>query len=185
MIFSVQHFLEDHFQRRGLADVDQYAIKVANLFARLGPQASKRTLARELERIRTVFFRRNNDLDRKVFEEKLATTLRLRFKKKITTLRSAISLKVSALSEDAFDHIGARSQVFYRSLKPPWKPEALTRSGIQEKDAAYGLDLRRSLKRCSRCLREAFSVPMDSCCERLPLGLDSSTLGSLFVGPCI
>jgi len=26
-IFSVQHFLEDHFAQRGLADIDQYAVR--------------------------------------------------------------------------------------------------------------------------------------------------------------
>jgi hypothetical protein len=82
MIFSVQRFLEDHFERRGLADPDQYAIRVANVFERLGPRASGETLARELGRLRTVFFRRNHDLDRREFETRLATTLRRRFQKK-------------------------------------------------------------------------------------------------------
>ncbi len=82
MIFSVQRFLEDHFERRGLADVDQYAIRVANVFERLGPRASEGTLARELGRLHTVFFRRNHDLDRKEFETRLAATLRRRFQKK-------------------------------------------------------------------------------------------------------
>lgn len=79
MIFSVQRFLEDHFERRGLTDVDQYAIRVANVFARLGPRANEGTLAREFGRLRTVFFRRNNDLDRKEFEARLAAALRHRF----------------------------------------------------------------------------------------------------------
>jgi len=39
MIFSVQRFLEDHFERRGLEDVDQYAIQVANVVERLGLRA--------------------------------------------------------------------------------------------------------------------------------------------------
>jgi hypothetical protein len=81
-IFSVQRFLEDHFERRGLADVDQYAVRVANLFDRLGPSTTDKTLAIDLGRIRTVFFRRNGDLDRKVFELRLAATLCRRFKKK-------------------------------------------------------------------------------------------------------
>ena len=82
MIFSVQRFLEDHFERRGLADLDQYAIRVANVFERLGPRASEETVARELGRVRTVFFRRNHDLDRKEFEARLAAALRCRFQKK-------------------------------------------------------------------------------------------------------
>jgi len=78
-VFSVQRFLEDHFSRRGLADVDQYSIQVANVFDRLGSRASEETLARELGRLRTAFFRRNHDLDRKEFEARLAATLRRRF----------------------------------------------------------------------------------------------------------
>ena len=82
MIFSVQRFLEDHFERRGLTDVDQYAIRVANVFERLGHGASEEALVRQLRRLRTVFFRRNGDLDRQVFEQRLAITLRRRFPKK-------------------------------------------------------------------------------------------------------
>jgi hypothetical protein len=82
MIFSVQRFLEDHFERRGLSDVDQYAIKVANVFERLDPNTSKEDMARELGRLRTAFYRRNHELDRRHFEAGLAATLRKRFKKK-------------------------------------------------------------------------------------------------------
>jgi len=81
-IFSVQRFLEDHFERRGLADVDQYAVRVANAFERLGPSATDKTLAVALGRVRTTFFRRNHDLHRKEFELRLSATLRRRFKKK-------------------------------------------------------------------------------------------------------
>src|SRR2546425_5223688 len=82
MIFSVQRFLEDHFERRGLEDVDQYAIQVADVVERLGLRASEETPAHELGRLRTVFFRRNHDLNRKEFEARLASTLRRRFQKK-------------------------------------------------------------------------------------------------------
>jgi hypothetical protein len=82
MIFSIQRFLEDHFERLGLADVDQYAIRIANTFERIGPGASQETLAREIGRLRTVFYRRNSGLCRKDFEVKLVETLLSRFKKK-------------------------------------------------------------------------------------------------------
>ena len=82
MIFSVQRFLEDNFERRGLADVDQYAIRVANVFERLEAGSSEKILARELGRIRTAFFRRNQSVKRKEFESKLALTLWRRFPKK-------------------------------------------------------------------------------------------------------
>jgi len=42
MIFSVQRFVEDLLERRGLADVDQYAIRVANVFERVRPGASEK-----------------------------------------------------------------------------------------------------------------------------------------------
>jgi hypothetical protein len=82
MIFSVQRFLEDHFERRGLEDVDQYAVRVANVFDRVGPNASDQAVAREIGRVRTAFFRRNAGLDRKIFEAQLAAALQRRFQKK-------------------------------------------------------------------------------------------------------
>jgi hypothetical protein len=81
-IFSVQRFLEDHFERRGLTDVDQYAVRVANTFERIGSKVSDNSLAAELRHVRTAFFRRNHDLNRKEFELQLAAALRRRFKKK-------------------------------------------------------------------------------------------------------
>lgn len=32
MIFSVQHFIEDYFHRRGLTDLDQFAVRLANAY---------------------------------------------------------------------------------------------------------------------------------------------------------
>jgi len=82
MIFSVQHFLEDHFEKRGLSDIDQYAIRVANVFEGLGFRATEQTLVNALARVRTSFFRRNRSLERKGFETRLAATLWRRFPKK-------------------------------------------------------------------------------------------------------
>jgi hypothetical protein len=84
-IFSIQHFLEDHFAQRGLSDIDQYAIRVANVFDRATINATAQSLARQMSRLQTGFFRRNDSLDRKEFEEQLATALLRRFKKKILT----------------------------------------------------------------------------------------------------
>jgi hypothetical protein len=82
VIFSVQKFLEDHLERRGLADVDDYAIKAANAFERAGVRASEEAVCRELARIRTTFFRRNAQLNRREFEAALTVLLRRRFQKK-------------------------------------------------------------------------------------------------------
>jgi hypothetical protein len=84
-IFSVQHFLEDHFAQRNLTDIDQYAVHVANVFDRAATNATAQTLARQMSRLQTSFFRRNDSLKRKEFEQQLATTLLRRFKKKIMT----------------------------------------------------------------------------------------------------
>lgn len=85
MIFSVQRFVEDYFERRGLADVDQYAIRVANQFDRLPANASVDTIANALASIRTTFFRRNREVTRRGFEAALADVLNRRFKKKRTS----------------------------------------------------------------------------------------------------
>jgi len=81
-IFSVQHFLEDHFDRRGLSDVDQYAIRIANIFEQCGSGVSVARLGQEFRRVRTVFFRRNSVPDREGFETQLAGTLVKKFPKK-------------------------------------------------------------------------------------------------------
>ncbi len=82
MIFSVQRYLEDYFQRRGLTDSDQYAVKVANFYARLQPATTENDSLRLLHRIRTTFFRANTNLDRSKFESELLKLLKREFKKK-------------------------------------------------------------------------------------------------------
>ena len=83
MIFSVQRFLEDYFERRGLADVDQYAVRIANLFARPGAETAQDKFAHDLARVRTVFYRRNTQLARRDFEGQIVAVLCSRFKKKL------------------------------------------------------------------------------------------------------
>jgi hypothetical protein len=85
MIFSIQHFLEDHFNRLGFSDVDQYAIKVANLFARNIATGSEEEVLISLHRIRTAFFRNNASVNRPDFERDLLSTLSRKFKKKINS----------------------------------------------------------------------------------------------------
>jgi len=82
MIFSVQRFIEDYFERRHLSDIDQYAVKLANAFAPDIHTADTKMLT-AFSRIRTVFFRNNPNLKRKVFESQLLKLLRSRFKKKV------------------------------------------------------------------------------------------------------
>jgi hypothetical protein len=81
MLFSIQHYLEDHFERRNLADVDQYAIKLANLYFRKRPSTSDDGLRKAVRRIRTAFYRRNGVQNRHAVERDLLTRLDARFSK--------------------------------------------------------------------------------------------------------
>ena len=82
MIFSIQRYLEDYFERRGLTDTDQYAVKVANTYRRSRSESSDVDIRRSLHQIRTAFFRVNSNLDRSGFEGKLIQLLDSRFLKK-------------------------------------------------------------------------------------------------------
>lgn len=82
MIFSVQRLVDEYITRRGLADVDQYAVKVANLYDRMSAKPDVDSLAKTLATVHTVFFRRNQGIDRKQFEQALAVRLSQNVKKK-------------------------------------------------------------------------------------------------------
>jgi hypothetical protein len=82
MIFSIQRYIEDYFQRRNLSDLDQYAVRVANSFAEWMHQPTDVQLLKSVHRIRTVFFQNNSHLNRNDFESSLIRLLRSRFKKK-------------------------------------------------------------------------------------------------------
>jgi hypothetical protein len=75
MIFSIQRYLEDSFDRRGLRDVDQYAVKLANLYARRRHEEADATFLKSLRRVRTAFYRNNPALARAPFEEELLRRL--------------------------------------------------------------------------------------------------------------
>jgi hypothetical protein len=82
MIFSVQRYIEDYLERRGLSDVDQYAVKIANLYVQLRPTASDANLLQAMRGARTVLFRNHADLNRKEFEASLLKALNRNFQKK-------------------------------------------------------------------------------------------------------
>lgn len=82
MIFSVQRYIEDYFQKRGLTDIDQYAVKVANFYIKLQPSATEDDALRLIHRIRTTFFRANTNIDRSKFESELLKLLKREFQKK-------------------------------------------------------------------------------------------------------
>jgi len=91
MIFSIQRFIEDYLQRRGLSDGDQYAVRVANLYAsrrRIGRDKEFLTL---LHRVRTSLFRNNRGLSRDNVECQILAALDSKFKGKTAELKYLFS----------------------------------------------------------------------------------------------
>ena len=82
MIFSVQRYLEDYFNRCGLSDPDQYAISLAKLYDRERHGKPATTFLASMKRIRTVFYKTNPGRQRDGFERKLLALLDGKFKKK-------------------------------------------------------------------------------------------------------
>ncbi len=82
MIFALQRYLEDHFDKRGFDDPDQYAVRLANSFGQLRWETSREAFEKAMHRIQTVFFRRNSIADRRDFEVKLLDVLERKFPKK-------------------------------------------------------------------------------------------------------
>jgi hypothetical protein len=82
MLFTIQRFLEDRFERRHLADVDQYAVALANKYATERRSRSKTDFLALIRRTRTVFFRNNRALNRREFEAEIVELLDRHFLKK-------------------------------------------------------------------------------------------------------
>lgn len=83
MIFSIQRYVEDYAAQRNLNDVDQYAIRLANLYdSERADYHSDVDFLRRMRRLRTSFFI-GNGLDRASFERQLLSRLDRKFKKKI------------------------------------------------------------------------------------------------------
>jgi hypothetical protein len=84
MIFSIQHYLEDYFHQRNLLDTDQYAIKLANLYARKRHTAIDEDILKSMRRIQTVFYGNNSQPDRPLLEREILRRLDRKFKKKLS-----------------------------------------------------------------------------------------------------
>lgn len=99
MIFSIQSYLEDYFNRSGLADIDRYAVSLAVLYDRQRHRESAGKFLSAMRRMRTAFYRRNTTVSRARFEKKLLQALDSKFKKKDFTLslkKSSKELKLQA-----------------------------------------------------------------------------------------
>jgi len=82
MIFSIQTYLEDYFNRRGLGDPDQYAVALARLYNRERHAKTVSSFLAAMKRIRTVFYKRNGHIRRDAFDRKMLALLDSKFKKK-------------------------------------------------------------------------------------------------------
>ncbi len=82
MIFAIQTYLEDYFNRRGFGDYDQYAVALAKLYDRERHNKTAPEFLSAMKRIRTVFYRRNDRIQRETFDSRMLTLLDSRFKKK-------------------------------------------------------------------------------------------------------
>ncbi len=82
MIFAIQTYLEDYFNRRGLGDSDQYAVALAKLYDRERRGKTVLEFLSAMKRIRTVFYKRNDRVQRANFDPRMLALLDSRFKKK-------------------------------------------------------------------------------------------------------
>ena len=82
MIFTIQGYLEDYFNRRGLDDPDQYGVALARLYDRQRHGKTIPQFLSAMRRIRTVFYKRNDDIHRDTFDRRMLALLDNRFKKK-------------------------------------------------------------------------------------------------------
>lgn len=80
MIFSIQTYLEDYFNRRGLGDPDQYAVALARFYDRERHAKTAPAFLVGMKRIRTVFYRHNDPIERDSFDRKMLTLLDSKFK---------------------------------------------------------------------------------------------------------
>jgi hypothetical protein len=79
MIFSIQRFIEDYFQKRNLSDVDQFSVSLSNLYDSKRAQMSQGQFLLAMRRVRTLFYKTNAHLKRRDFERGLLKLLDDRF----------------------------------------------------------------------------------------------------------
>jgi Holliday junction resolvase len=81
MIFSIQNYLEDYFHRRNLRDLDQYAVKIANRYARRRKSESESAFLNGMRRLQTTFYKNNSSLNRNAVERDILNRLDYKFQK--------------------------------------------------------------------------------------------------------
>jgi len=81
MIFSIQRYVEDYLSRRGIDDLDQYAVRIANLYDTSRDEVSTDDFLSRMRKLRTVLFRNNTSLHRPEFESALLARLDQMFRR--------------------------------------------------------------------------------------------------------
>ena len=82
MIFAIQGYIEDYFSRRGLDDPDQYGVALARLYERQRHGKTVDEFLAAMRRVRTIFYKRNDHVERAAFDRRLLSLLDTKFKKK-------------------------------------------------------------------------------------------------------
>lgn len=82
MIFQIQTYLEEYFSQRQFRDIDQYAVNLARLYDRERHHRKAKEFLLLMKRMRTAFYRRNQQASRAMFEKRLLGMLDSKFKKK-------------------------------------------------------------------------------------------------------
>ena len=75
MLFSIQGYIQDSFNKRGFQDDDGYAVKIANFYFHNRKKCSDDEIVNKIHRLRTNFFLINDITNRKDFESKLISKL--------------------------------------------------------------------------------------------------------------
>ncbi len=83
MLCSIQAYLEDYLNRRGISDIDGFAVKLANLYFNNRASSDQDSFLRKVSGIRTVLYANNGISDRSRFDAMLIDRLDSRFKKKL------------------------------------------------------------------------------------------------------
>lgn len=82
MIYSIQSYLENYFNRCGFTDADQYAIALATVYDRQRHGKTVPGFLSAMKRIQTSFYKRNQRARRPDLERKILSLLDTKFKKK-------------------------------------------------------------------------------------------------------
>jgi hypothetical protein len=83
MMYSIQTYLEDYFHKLGLDDSDRYSVSLARLYDRERHGKSTSAFLVSMKRVRTGFYKQNENIPRSVFESRILKLLDGKFKKKV------------------------------------------------------------------------------------------------------